>query len=370
MSAVPADLSVSCRWILPMTARDTVLENHTLVVRDGRILDVLPSDAALQRYAATVNVERPDHALLPGLVNAHTRIVQTDGRAAGPEFVRDAAMLCIAEMLKAGTTCFCDMGYLPDLSARMAAEQGLRAVIGLPVAETSSSWAKEPRDYLTRALSFRDEYRGHPSLSTAFAPHAPSDISDATLGQISVLAAELDAAVLLSLHESQDEVAASLARHGLRPIERMQALGLLTPSLTAVHMVHVTAADRDLALRGGIAVTLCPESNLRSGNGPPAVASWAEGGARLGLGSGTDGCDAGFDLWSVLRQYGLLAHRPGADSTALAAWDALSAATQGGAAALGLDSEIGTLQTGKWADLCCVDLRGPAMQRANLEPHT
>jgi 5-methylthioadenosine/S-adenosylhomocysteine deaminase len=372
MLAVPADLSISSRWILPMTTRDEVLQDHTLIVRDGRILDILPSSAAAERYAATVHADRPEHLLLPGLVNSSTQITPPIGWPAEPGQphdgqLHDGALLCIAEMLKAGTTCFCGTGYFPEESARMAMEQGLRALIGIPIAESSSTWASNPSEYLTRALNFRDEYRGHPTIATAFAPQAPTAISDSTFSRIATLADELDTCIFIPLHESRREIDESLARHGLRPIERMHTLGLLTPALTAAHMIQVNSADIALAQRSGIALIFCPESNLRSGVGPPPVAAWAATGLRLSLGSGVDPSATGTDLWGELRLLALLSRAPDSRGVALSAWDALLAATRGGAAALGLDTEIGTLETGKWADLCCVDLRGPAMWRASLQ---
>jgi len=380
MSAAAVDLTISSRWILPMTSPAEVLENHTLAVRDGRILDVLPTALAADRYAATIEVDRSEHLVLPGLVNAHAQIAPLPGHTAHPERLHDGALLRIAEMLKSGTTCFCSLGYFPEESARTAAEQGLRALIGIPIAETASAWAKSPGDYLTRALNFRDEYRGHPTIATAFAPDMPVAISDGTFGRIATLADELDSGVLMVLHESRAAVKESVIRYGKRPIERMHSLGLLTPALTAAHMVHVTAADIVLAQRSGIAVTLCPEANFRAGEGPPPVASWASSGLRLSLGSGAAGLGndvaTGLDLWAALRLLILLSHAPGASnardpaSVALQAWDALAVVTRVGAAALGLDAEIGTLEKGKWADLCCVDLRSPAMQCASLlQPH-
>ncbi len=355
-----------------------ILENHTLAVRDGRILDILPTALAADRYAATIHVDRSEHLVLPGLVNACTQIVPPSPADAGhPERLRDAALLGIADMLRSGTTCFCGLGFHPEESARTAAEQGLRTLIGIPIAETASAWAKSPGEYLTRALNFRDEYRGHPAIATAFAPDTPVAIGDGTFRRIATLADELDSGVLIGLHESREAVEESLIRHGLRPLERMRALGLLTPALTAAHMVYVTAADIALAQRSGIAITLCPETSMRAGDGSPPVASWAASGLRMSLGSGGAEAGVSLDLWTAVRFLTLLSHAPlalhaptGAHATspalaaALTAWEALAVVTRGGAAALGLDAEIGTLEQGKWADLCCIDLRGPALRRA------
>ncbi|HMA00118.1 MAG TPA: amidohydrolase family protein [Steroidobacteraceae bacterium] len=369
MSTVPADLTVSCRWIWPMTSAGAVLENHTLVIRDGRILDLLPTSLAAGRYAATAHVDRPHHVVLPGLVNAHTRIAPPPGRTIALDRLHDGARMCIAEMLEAGTTCFCGVGSFPQESARAAAEQGMRAIIGIPIAETPGPWAASPGEYLTRALSFRDEYRGHPTIATAFALQSPAALSDATFARIAMLADELDAGIVTALHESRAEVDECVIRHGARPIARLHALGLLTPALTAAHMAAVNAADLELAQRGGIAVTLCPESSMRTGAGAPPVSSWAATGLRLSLGSGVDP-DGSPDLWTAMRFLALLSMAPDGlanlSHRALDAWDALAVATRGGAAALGLDAEIGTLEKDKWADLCCIDLQRPALQWAAL----
>ena len=345
-----------------MTGPEAMLEKHSIVIRDGRILDVVPSDVAAARYAPAVSVDRAAHVLMPGLVNAQTAAVSSTARGLDLGELRDGGLLRIAEMLKSGTTCCCTTGFFPGESARLIADQGMRAVIGIPIAEVESPWARNPREYLTRALNFRDEWRGHPTLTTAFAPHAPARIGDETFGRIATLADELDAAILMCLHESRDEINESVLRHGRRPVQRLHALGLLTPALTAAHMVHVTAADIALAQRSGVAVVLCPESNLRRGHGAPPLAAWAASGLRLALGTGALDDDASLDLWSALKLLALLSH-PSGEAAAARAWEALSLATRGGAAVLGVDAQIGTLERGKWADLCCIDLRAPAMRR-------
>jgi 5-methylthioadenosine/S-adenosylhomocysteine deaminase len=226
-------------------------------------------------------------------------------------------------------------------------------------------------------LNFRDEFAGHPMIATAFAPHDAAGIDDALFARIATLANELDAGILISLHESAAAVARCVSRHGLRPIDRLHALGMLTPALTAAGLVHVDTADIELAQRTGIAITLCPESDLRAGFGPPPVTAWARTPLRLSLGSGAATAGSSPDLWSELRMLALLGEpEHGADAgaggtaPAAAAWDALASVTRGGAAALGLEADIGTLESGKWADLCCVDLRSPAMVQADVPAAT
>jgi 5-methylthioadenosine/S-adenosylhomocysteine deaminase len=366
MLSVPADLSIEARWIVPMSMPGEVLENHTLVVRDGRIADLLPTAAAALRYAATLVVQRPAHLLMPGMINSATHAATTlfrgmgpdfaalEQRFAGPEFVRDGVLTAIADMLRSGITCFADRYYFPDECARTAVEQGMRAVVGTPVAETPSLWAKSSDEYFTRALRVHDEYKNHPLISTAFAPQALDSLSDATVARVATLADELDARIVVDLHESAAEIAASLARHGVRPMTRLWNLGLLTPALNAVHMALATADDIELAGRTGVSISVCPKSSMAKAGGLPSVSAFAASGIRLGLCSADGARHQNQDVWGEMQLLAL------ASSAGASAWDALCMATRGGAAALGLDAELGTLEPGKWADLCCVDLSGPA----------
>jgi 5-methylthioadenosine/S-adenosylhomocysteine deaminase len=361
MLVVAADLRIEVRWLASMAAQTAVLEDHALIVRDGRILDILPTSLAAARYRATAVLQRNSHLMIPGLVNAQSDAAMLlfrgtkngtapagDG-AISPEFARDGTLAAIAEMLKSGITCFCDRPSYPEETLRTAHEQGMRAVVGMPVTEAPSPWAKNAAESLTRSLSLRDKYKGDPLVSTAFAPDTANSLSDQTFGRLVTLADELDACIMLDLHRSLREIAECVKAHGMRPIERLGALGLLTPALNAVHMVHLTAADMSLVQRTGISITLRPQLDLKFSQVLAPIGEFAAAGVRLGLGS----CGAlTQDLWTEIKLMGLLTN----------SWDALHAATRGGAAALGLEGEVGSLEVGKWADFCCVDLSGPGTQ--------
>jgi 5-methylthioadenosine/S-adenosylhomocysteine deaminase len=197
-------------------------------------------------------------------------------------------------------------------------------------------------------------------ISTVFAPHAPDQVSNATFARVATLADELDAGIVIDLHASGQEIARSVAAHGVRPIERLWQLGLLTPALNAVHMTHATAADIDLARRTGIAISLSPQASLKSEQQLPPAGAFVASGMRLGVGTG-GGARQG--VWGEMRLLALMTSRlQPCGASDFSAWDALATATRGGAAVLGLDGDVGTLEAGKWADLCCVDLAGPATQ--------
>jgi 5-methylthioadenosine/S-adenosylhomocysteine deaminase len=365
MSIAPADLRIEVRWIAPMTARNVVLEDHSLLVRDGRILDILPSAAAAERYSATAVLQRNSHLLMPGMINAQSAAATllyrgANGSAvhtgaarilANADFARDGTLAAIAEMLKSGITCFCDRDYFPEETARTAHEQGIRALIGMPVAEAPTPWAKDAAQSLTRALELRDRHKGDPLISTAFAPLAANTLSDASFARLATLADELDAGILVDLHQSTREIAECVAAHGQRPLQRLWNLGLLTPALNAAHMVQLDTADMNLLQRTGISITVCPQGDLQQEHCFAPIGAFSAAGVRLGIGSSGDAA-LGHDIWGNMKIVALLTN----------AWEALRAATHGGAAVLGLENEVGTLEYGKWADLCCVDLSKPGTQ--------
>jgi 5-methylthioadenosine/S-adenosylhomocysteine deaminase len=348
MPLVPADLRIDARWLLPMTARDTVLEQHSLLVRDGRILEILPTRRAAERYSASVTLVRGSHLLMPGMVNAD---------AHGDENAAAGVLRAMAQMLKSGITSFFDRRSPPEAAARAAQDQGMRVLIGMPVAEFATPWAKSATEYLSRALALRDEFRGHPLVSTTFAPLTANRCKDATFARLATLADELDAGITVDVNAGAADILDCETQHGVRPLQRLWDLGLLTPALNAVHMAAANAADLELAQRAGISVSLCPQMNLYAGWGLPPAAELAAARMRLGLGSGSVRA-LGHDVWGEMKLLALMLNAADLGTTPWSAWDALAAATCGGAAILGLDSEVGTLEAAKWADLCCVDLAG------------
>jgi 5-methylthioadenosine/S-adenosylhomocysteine deaminase len=375
----PVDTLIRARWVLPVEPEGVVLEHHSVALAAGRIVAVLPSTVAEQRYEAAELVDRPHHAVLPGLVNAHTHAAMTllRGRAENvplgpwlteaiwpierrwvdPEYVRDGTELAIMEMLRGGVTCFADMHLWPEVVARTAAELHMRACVGLVVTDAATRWAGGPDEYIEKGMALRDEYRGDPLVSTHFAPHAPYSLADSTLLRIRRLADELEIPVVTHLHESAWEIAQGEARHGCRPLERLAKLGLASPLLVAVHMTQVDAADLDTLAASGAAVVHCPESNLKLGNGCCPTVELLGRGVRVGLGTDGAASNNDLDMLGELRTAGLVAAGITARPGALVAQDLIRMATLEGARALGLGESIGSLVPGKWADLCCIDLK-------------
>ena len=372
------NLLINTRWVVPVEPAGAVLERHAVAVRDGRIEAVLPAAEAAQRFSGYARIDLPGHALIPGLVNAHTHAAMalmrgladdlpllrwleehvwpTETKHVSAEFVRDGTLLACAEMLRGGVTCFNDMYFFPEAALEAALQAGMRATLGIIVIEFPSAYASDPQAYLAQGLAMRDRWREHPLASFCLAPHAPYTVSDATFRRVAQLAAELELPVHVHLHETAHEVERSVAEHGKRPLARLEGLGLLGPGLIAVHAVHLNPQEIDLLARHRSSVAHCPSSNLKLASGFAPVARMLAAGINVAL--GTDGAASNnrLDMFEEMRTAALLAKAAAGDAEAMPAHVALRAATLGGAQALGADARIGSIVPGKAADLVAVAL--------------
>ncbi len=365
-----ADLLIAARWVLPMLPVNTALADHAVVVTAGRIVAIGPEAQMSAKFAARERIVRADHALLPGFVNAHTTAAATllrgtsratvgAQRFAGPDFVRDGTKIAIAEMLRAGITCFADSGLFPEEAARVAAAAHVRAAIGLPVSDEPTVWAESPTEHLAKAEQLWDTYRSSPWVSLYFAPPTAAAISDATLSRLRRVADELDARVAMPVHESAAHVQDSIARDGHRPLQRLQALGLLRPGFSAIHLTQLDESDFEIVARTGLCVVACPQSDLRLSGGSCPVARLDSNRVTVGLGTDAPVGGGALDILAETRVAALLAGPAGnTAASGLTAEGALRMATLGGAIALGLSSLIGSIEPDKAADLVCFDLSG------------
>ncbi len=378
-----ADLVIEARWIVPVNPPGTVLEEHAVAVSGGTIVALLPSAEMRIRCKAGAVRSLPDHVLIPGLVNLHTHAAMSlmrgladdlplmdwlsnhiwpaEAKHASAQFVHDGTLLACAEMLRGGVTCFNDMYFFPEMAGRAAVESGMRAALGIILIEFPTAYATDAQDYLRKGLAMRDELKHEPLLSFCMAPHAPYTVSDRSFEQILTLSEQLQIPVNTHLHETLHEIRESETKFGMRPIMRLEKLGLLGPDFIAVHAVHLDPAEIALLARHGCSVAHCPASNLKLASGIAPVARMFSAGINVGL--GTDGAASNnrLDLMAEMRLAALLAKAEAADAEAVPAHAALRMATLNAAEALGLGKVIGSIEPGKAADLCAVNLESIEM---------
>jgi 5-methylthioadenosine/S-adenosylhomocysteine deaminase len=378
------DTLINARWVIPVEPDGQTLDHHSIAVHGGKIVEVLPTASAAKKYRATETIDLPHHALIPGLVNAHTHsamslfrgladdlplmdwlnnhIWPAEAKWVSPDFVRDGTELAVAEMLKSGTTCFSDMYFFPDVTARVCHDAGMRACVGLIMIDFPSAWAQNADEYLHKGLKLHDELRNSELITTAFAPHAPYTVSDAPFEKIRMYADELDIPVHMHVHETAHEVEAGMKQHGMRPLARLVNLGLLGPRLIAVHMTQLLPAEIELLAQANVSVVHCPESNLKLASGFCPVHALLKDKVNVALGTDGAASNNNLDMLEEMRIAALLAKGASQDATAVPAHTALRMATLNGARALGIEARTGSLTAGKAADIAAIDLSAISSQ--------
>ena len=373
------DLLIEPRWIAAVDP-DVLLKNHAVAVHDGRIVALLATGEARDRFNPRQRVVLEDHILLPGLVNLHTHAAMSlmrgladdlplldwlqdhiwpaESANASHQFVLDGTRLACAEMLQGGITCFNDMYFFPEAAARAASELGMRAMLGITALEFPTPYASDADDYLDKGLAAREEWLNHPLIGFCLAPHAPYTVADASFERIATLSAQLNVPIHCHIHETAHEIEESRRLHGVTPLLRLRRLGLLGPGFIGVHAIHIEDGDLELLAATGCSVAHCPTSNLKLASGIAPVVRMRQLGINVGL--GTDGAASNnrLDMFGEMRLAALLAKGSSGDASVLPAREVLRMATLNGATALGLGQETGSITPGKAADLVAVSLKG------------
>jgi 5-methylthioadenosine/S-adenosylhomocysteine deaminase len=373
-----ADLLIHASWIIPGSAEDLVLENSCLVVSEGKIREILDSSVVSSRYQAEKEMHLPGYALMSGLVNTHGHAAMSlfrgiaddlslhtwledhiwpmEAKWVSEEFVYQGTQLAIAEMISSGTTCFADMYFFPDASARAATEAGIRVQLATPVIDFPNPWSVDADDAIQKTTVLHDEWRNSELVSTAFGPHAPYSVTDEPLKKIVMLSELLDIPVHMHVHETAFEVSEALRTQGKRPITRLAELGMLSPRFISVHATQLTDDEIRLLSDCGVSIAHCPESNLKLASGFCPVDKLMRAGVNVSLGTDGAASNNDLDMFSEMRTAAILAKACSGDAQALPAFKALQMATINGAKALGLDHLTGTLEAGKQADVIAVKL--------------
>jgi 5-methylthioadenosine/S-adenosylhomocysteine deaminase len=378
----PSERMITARWVVTMDTQRRVIENGAVAVRGDSILAV-GTEAELQKTYKIKTVLRAGNAILaPGLINTHTHapmsllrgiaddltlqewlekyIFPAEAKNVSPEFVRAGTRLACLEMLLGGTTTYADMYYFEDLIAEETKKAGMRGVLGQTIIQFPVADAKNPQEALTRTEQFLKRFQGDPLITAAAAPHAVYTNSDETLQAARMLANKYQAPLLIHLSETKKENEDLAAKRKLSPTKLLDQLGVLSGRTLAAHGVWVDDEDLALLKQHGTGMAHCPSSNMKLASGIAPVLKYLERGIALGL--GTDGVAGSNNDLSMFEEMDLASKLQKAttlDPRALPAGTVFEMATLGGAKALGLEKQIGSVEPGKRADLIIVNLDAP-----------
>ncbi len=378
------DFVIFPRWIVPVEPSGVMLEDHALAVRGEKITALAPGAEAARRWPHARRIERREHVLFPGLVNAHTHAGMTllrghaddlalqtwlqdyiwpaEARYLSEDYVRTGTELALVEMVRSGTTCFADMYFFPDIAVEAARRRGVRIAAGLPMIDFPTRWSENREDSLRKNEELYGRYRGEIGVSFTMAPHAPYTVDDSGLALCAKLAKERDIPLHTHVHETAGEIAESLEGHDCRPLARLDKLGLVNERLMAVHATQLEDGEIGVLAKRGCSVVHCPQSNLKLASGFAPVHTLRAAGVNVALGTDSTASNNDLDMLEEMQTAALLAKAVSGNAEAVPAAAALEMATLAGARALGLDSEIGSLLPGKAADFVALDLSAPNTQ--------
>ncbi|MDH3254457.1 MAG: amidohydrolase [Acidobacteriota bacterium] len=373
-------LIVAGGTLLTMDDQRTIVENGAVAIAGSSIVAVGTDRDVRATYPEATVLDATGKLVLPGLINAHAHVPMTllrgiaddlpltewltdvifpaEAEFVDEEFVRWGTRLACLEMIRGGITTFVDMYYYEDAIAEETDRCGMRAVLGETLidfpAPDNATWDEA----VTYTERFVNRWRDHPRISPAVAPHAPYTVSGDHLVAGHRLATELDVPLLIHLAEDKSEVETILEKHGMRPVQYADSLGILDDRVLAAHMIHPSTDEIGILAARGVGVAHCPESNMKVAAGVAPVPQLLAAGVAVGLGTDGAASNNNLSVWDEMDTAAKLHKVTTGDPTALDAQTALALATRGGARALDMVDQIGSLEPGKRADLIIVNIDG------------
>lgn len=382
LSGEPVDWIWSGRYVVAMDGPRRIVNNGAVAIRGERIVAVDTRAAIDARYQAKQRLDQPDALIAPGLISTHTHaamslfrgvaddlrlqewlekyIFPAEAKNLNAEFVRWGTRLACLEMLLSGTTTYTDMYYFEDVVAEATKEAGMRGVLGETIIRFPVADAKTPAESLRFTERFLQRYKNDALIVPAIAPHALFTNADATLKEARAIANRHKAPLLIHLSETKRENDEIQAARKASPTRVLDSLGILNGRTVAAHGVWLDEADLEILKKRGVGVAHCPSSNMKLASGVAPVLKMLELDLAVGLGpDGPAGSNNDFNLFEEMDLAAKLQKVISGDPRALAAQTVVEMATIRGARALGLEGEIGSLETGKRADLIAVGLDKP-----------
>ena len=380
MNTIAADLVLIGRYLLTMDQSRPLIKNGGVAIGGDSILAVGSGDELTARFPGARVIAEPHGLIMPGLVNVHTHAAMSLFRGLADdlplmrwlhdtifpleatltgEIVHLGTLLSICEMIKSGTTSFCDMYLFAGDVARAAEEAGIRAWVGEALYDFPSPNYGALENGFAYTKDLFDRYRHHPLITAVASPHAVYTCSPGLLTRLGTLAGDEEALYVIHLSENEEEVRACRERYGRTPAEHLESLGLLGPRMVAGHCVMLTPGEIALLAKRGVKVAHCPESNLKLASGIAPVAQMLEAGICVGLGTDGSGSNNDVDLFGEMSTAAKIHKVDRMDPTVMSAATTLHAATLGGAGVLGAERLLGSIEPGKKADCIVLDLNQP-----------
>ena len=360
------------------TMTGELLNDYSLAVEGSLIVGIIPTKEAKTQFSAKQEYSLPTHVLMPGLINAHTHtsmnlvkgladdlkllawlqnhIWPAEAATISPEFVRDGALLAMAELIRGGVTCFLDDYHYVDERAIVVDQVGMRAFLSEPIFKFSMPWNLNEDASLARTERLIDFCKSSKTVYPALFPHAPYSTTLPILEKAAVFARKHDLLIHSHLLESQTEINEYLAEYKRRPIDVWNEIGLIGPKTIAVHMTHVNDEDLEIIRLQKAHIAHCPESNMKLASRVAPVQKMLEMGINVALGTDGAASNNDLDMFGEMKSAAFLSKVTTDDPESLNAKTVLEMATINGAKALHLADKIGSIELGKVLDVIAIDM--------------
>jgi len=376
------DLLVSGGTLVTMDGERHLIEDGAIAVNGDAIVAVGTRAEIEAKYAATQTISAKGKLVLPGFVNGHTHaamnlfrglhddvtldewlrkyIFPAEAKNVTEDFVRWGTRLAAAEMIRGGVTTFADMYYFEDAVAEETKAAGMRGVLGETFIDFPVPDNKTEAAMLAYTEKFLQRWQGDPLITAAPAPHSIYTCSQKTLQDAAGLARKYKAPILIHVAEMKKELDDSRAQNGTTPVQYLNRIGILGPDVIAAHCIFVDETDQKILAEKHVGCVHNPSSNMMLASGVSPVAKLRGAGVAVGLGTdGTAGSNNDLDLMEEMDLAAKLAKITNMDPRAMDAKSVVEMATIEGAKALHLEKQIGSLETGKKADLILIALDAP-----------
>ncbi len=362
--------------ILTLDAEDRRYAPGYLIIEGDRITEIGPQEALAGRRF-DVEITLKDRLLMPGLVNAHTHtpmvlfrglaepysLFTFEGWYEGirsweavldADMIPDAVAVSCAEMIRTGTTCFADQYFHMDRIAPVVEQSGLRAALAYGIVEMGDAAARERE--LASAAAFLGSIEGHPRLKGWVGPHAFFvDNSPEAIQMELALADRFSTGLHFHLATSGEEERYCREHYGCSAVQQMERLGILERRLLAAHSITIPQEDFPTLARYPFTAVIAASACMRSGAEIAALVAMRDAGINIALGTDNVANNNAYDMFNEMQTTAKLMSLREKRPAAVPATDILRMATMGGARALGLEQEIGSLEAGKKADLIALD---------------
>jgi len=377
-----ADLIVSGGTVVTMDGARTIYNDGAVVVSGDMIRAVGPRAEIDARYQTRETIDASGKLVLPGFINGHTHVPMTlfrglhddvrldewlrkyifpaEARNVNEEFVRWGTRLAAAEQIRAGVTTFADMYYFEDAIAEETKAAGMRGILGETFIDFPAPDNKSTKEMLAYTERLLQKWQGDPLIHAAPAPHSIYTCSQKTLQDAAALARKYHAPILIHVAEMKKEWDDSEKQNAMSPVQYLNKIGVLGPDVVAAHCIYVDETDRKTLAQTKTGCVHNPSSNMMLASGVAPVPEMRAAGVAVGLGTdGPAGSNNDLDIMEEIDLAAKLAKISKMDPLALNAKAVVEMATIDGARALHMQKEIGSLESGKDADLIVISLDEP-----------